>query len=158
MADRSSWTPGMHLYYVYYKACGYGESSAEDAGESLRGASSSNTWVKFAELLRTEGFGGSAVQGSSNHALFGTPIDTSRPNLERIHALVLAAGQDSGQRDHKPGAYNPQAVTMYALRNRDGTYLTLAGHTTHDPLEARCFYTQEEALAVKKPTHQIVEI
>jgi hypothetical protein len=72
--------------------------------------------------------------------------------------LVHAVAQDTGKHDHKPGAYNPQAVTMYALRNRDGTYLTLAGHTTHDPLEARCFYTQEEALAVKKPTQTIVEI
>ena len=159
MADRSSWTPGMHLYFLYYKACGYGDDSSEQSAETLRNVSDSNTWVKLAKLLQTEGIGGKPIaQGGSNNALFGQPIDRSKPNCDRIHMLVHAVAQDTGKHDHKPGAYNPPAAKMWAIRNRDGTYRTPAGFSTRDVREAQAFYSQAEAFPVKKDNQQIVEI
>ena len=154
----AEYAQGQFMYISYLIGHGHTQNSAENEADYYRRnnyRSDMEKWQKAAGHYASQG---GASGSASNNALFGTPIDTSRPNLERIHALVLAAGQDSGQHDHKPGAYNPQAVKMWALRNRDGTYRTPAGLSTRDPYNAQRFYTQAEAFAVKKDNQTIVEI
>ena len=55
--DKSSWKPGQHVYRLYLKASGY-DDDYSDSGANSMGPSSIATWSKLAELLQSEGFGG----------------------------------------------------------------------------------------------------
>jgi len=99
--------------------------------------------------------GNSSVSGA-NTSLFA-PIDRSKENTDRMHAITLSMGADTGKRDRETNSYNAAVVPIFYLRHKlTGRYLAVAGGYTHDKERARSFYSAEEALK-DHPHHQVEE-
>ena len=141
---------GEKLYVANKQRQGYSDN---DINHELRYYKDSGTVrqnqetaEKFLELL------GSSHGGSS--ALFG-PIDRSKENTDRIHAITLSMGVDTGKHNRVADAYNATAVPIFILQRSDGSYITPANGRTNNKEEARSFYSREEITQVY-PSHQAV--
>lgn len=96
---------------------------------------------------------------SSNNALFGTPINRSKENTDRIHAITLSMGADTGKRDREANAYNAAVVPLYILQNQDdGTYVLPSGGRTKSQGDARCYTDRAEAESHRLSRQTIVEV
>lgn len=103
----------------------------------------------FVELL-----GISAGAGGSN-ALFG-PIERSKENTDRMHAITLSMGADTGKRELSQ--YNAAIVPIYALQNPDGSYVLPSGGRTNDSEKARVYTDRSEAESHCLSRQTIVEV
>ena len=99
-----------------------------------------------------------ASEASNNNALFGTPIDRSKENTDRMHMITVSMAKDTGKHDHTPHAYNPATVPLYILKNKNGTYVTLSGASTTDQEKARHYTDRAEIESHCLSTQEIVEV
>ena len=146
----SEYALGEKLRVAEMKHAGNTDNDINMELEYYKGSGTRRTKQKHAEIF-LELVGGS--HGGSS-ALFG-PIERSKENTERIHAITLAMGADTGKHDHTPNAYNAAIVPTYILKTREGEYITAAGAHTANKEKAQGFYSHEEIKQIY-PSYQAV--
>ena len=151
----SEFALGEKFFYAARKGIGYSdESSKSDLRSYLKYPEDMERQQKWAKYF-LESIGNAA---GNNNALFGTPIDTSKENCNRMHMITVSMGKDTGKHDHTPHAYNPAIVPLYILKNKNGTYVTLSGASTTDQEKARHYTDRAEIESHRLSTQEIVEV
>jgi hypothetical protein len=155
--DFGTWTEetllGEQLYVAELTARSFSEDSINDELKYC-GNDKKARYQKTAEAFLKQ-VGGA---GRNNNALFGTPIDRSKANTDRMHAITLSMGADTGKRNSEAHHYNAAIVPIYALQNPDGTYVLPSGGRTNDPEKARVYTDRSEAESHRLSKQTIVEI
>jgi hypothetical protein len=166
----TEYAKGKAFYIAYLMGCGHKPDAAENEADYYRRngyTSEMRQWHKAAEYYEQNNGGGTGTAGSAaNQKLFSALDKTSdgkfKPDtVSHIAACIQAAGKASQEADPKARSYNPQAQTMFAIKNiSDGSYLATTGGRTKDVLLARYFYEVDREVALKmiKPGQQLVEI
>ena len=145
---------GEKLFVADLKRRQYSDNDINYELNYYKGTATAKVKQETAEIF-VELLGGTA---SGNNTLFGTPIDRSKENVERMHAITLSMAADTGKHDNKPSAYNAAIVPLYALKNPDGTFVLPSGGRTTDPEKARTYTDRAEAESHRLSKQVIVEI
>jgi len=113
---------------------------------------------KAEEFVKLLG-GNAATSGTNgaNNTLFA-PIDRSKENTDRMHAITLSMGADTGKHSAAASAYNPAIVPIYALKNKNGTFVLPSGGSTTDRDKARVYTDRAEVESHCLSTQEIVEV
>ena len=146
---------GEKMFVALYKGSGYSDSDINmrlnDHKNRIAMGEYQRKGEEFLKLL-------DGSHGAGSNALFG-PIDRSKENTERMHAITLSMGADTGKHEHTANAYNAAAVPLYVLQNTDdGTYVLTSGGRTKILNDARHYTDRSEAESHRLSRQTIVEI